>query len=458
MQPAHRAPRAVRPYAGRVEDLALQLAHDLCDARRRTRALLDDLDDDELRVPKLAIVNPPLWELGHVAWFQEKWILRHLAGRPALATHVDVLYDSAAIEHDARWELRLPQRPEVSDYAERVLAAVLQRLDQVRAGDDDAYFCRLATFHEDMHGEAFVYTRQTLGYAAPRREAGPELATQAEPARELGGAACAGDVLLPGGSFVLGARDDEPFVFDNERDAHVVQVAPFRMARCAVSQAEFAEFVEARGYLRDEFWDTAGRRWRDTHLARQPLHWERGDGGRWYRRHYDTLVPLEERHAMLHVNAHEAEAWCRFAGRRLPSEAEWEFAACAAPSALVDGRLRARRRFPWGDERPAPRHAHLDLASAGTLAVDAHADGDSGFGLRQLIGNVWEWTSTTFGPYPGFVAGPYAEYSAPWFGTHRVLRGGAFATRPRLLRNSWRNFYTPDRRDVLAGFRTCALE
>jgi iron(II)-dependent oxidoreductase len=158
---------------------------------------------------------------------------------------------------------------------------------------------------------------------------------------------------------------------------------------------------------------------------------------------------------MVHVNAYEAEAWCRWAGRRLPTEAEWEAAAAGEPAGH-GGLADAKRRFPWGDDPPTPERANLDGFAMGAADVDAHPAGDSAFGCRQMVGNVWEWTADAFGPYPGFVVDPYAEYSRPWFGNHRVLRGGCWVTRARLLRNTWRNFYTPDRRDVWAGFRTCS--
>jgi iron(II)-dependent oxidoreductase len=151
---------------------------------------------------------------------------------------------------------------------------------------------------------------------------------------------------------------------------------------------------------------------------------------------------------VIHVNWYEADAYCRWAGRRLPTEAEWE-AAAAGPD--------PKRRFPWGDEPPDPTRANLDGTALGCCDVAACPAGDSGFGCRQMFGNVWEWTASDFGPYPGFVPDPYKEYSQPWFGTHKVLRGGAWPTRARLLRTTWRNFYTPDRRDVWAGFRTCAV-
>ena len=193
-------------------------------------------------------------------------------------------------------------------------------------------------------------------------------------------------------------------------------------------------------------------RWRDSVRARHPVHWRRVANGSWIRAHYDQLVPLEEHKPVLHVSWFEAEAYCNFAQRRLPTEAEWEMAASGARG-IISPR---KPLYPWGDEPPDPSRAHLDLSSNGCCDVGAYPLGDSEFGCRQMIGNVWEWTASDFLPYPAFVADPYQEYSEPWFGAHKVLRGGCFATRSRLIRNTWRNFYTPDRRDVLAGFRTCA--
>ena len=167
--------------------------------------------------------------------------------------------------------------------------------------------------------------------------------------------------------------------------------------------------------------------------------------------------PLEPHLPVIHVNYYEAEAYCRWAGRRLPTEAEWETAAAVEPNSAGNGLSSRKRRFPWGDEPPTPEHANLDWNAMGCVDVGACPKSDSAFGCRQMIGNVWEWTCTPFRPYPGFEIDPYKEYSEPWFETRNVLRGGCWTTRSRLLRNTWRNFYTPDRRDVLAGFRTCAI-
>jgi iron(II)-dependent oxidoreductase len=288
-----------------------------------------------------------------------------------------------------------------------------------------------------MHGEAFAYTRQTLGYAPPL---GTTPVAPGEP--------CRGDVEVAGGTLLLGSTPDAPFVFDNEKWAHAVEVRPFRMARAAVTNGEFRAFVEDGGYARRELWGEAGWSWRERADAGGPAYWRRGPGGGWQRRHFDRWVSLDEHAPLVFANWHEAEAYCRWAGRRLPTEAEWEHAACGGA---------AKRRYPWGDSAPTAEAANLDLRHDGPAPAGSGAEGDSACGCRQLLGDVWEWTASDFLPYPGFSPDPYKEYSQPWFGTHKVLRGGSFATRSRLPCNVYRNFYTPDRRDVLAGFRTCAL-
>jgi len=416
-----------------------EVAAALQDARRRTLELVADLTDEQLRVPLLPIINPILWEIGHVAWFQEKWALRHLRGAPPVLAHGDSLYDSAAVAHDTRWDLKLPSRADTLAYMQEVLDRVLDRLPAGDLAENDAYFHWLPVMHEDMHDEAFTYTRQTLGYPAPR-------IANAQPA-SLEGEAVPGDVEIPGAEFLLGAPPSEAFVFDNEKWSHPVRVEPFRIARAPVSNGEFAEFVDDGGYRRHELWSDDGWAWREKARAEHPLYWSRDRAG-WVQRHFDQVRPLPKTHAIIHVNWFEAEAYCRWAKRRLPTEAEWELAAATS----------AKRRFPWGEEAPSAERANLDGRALGCIPVDAHAAGDSAAGCRQMLGNVWEWTASVFAPYPGFVVDPYKEYSEPWFtGEYPVLRGGCWATRSRLIRNTWRNFYTRDRRDVFGGFRTCAL-
>ncbi len=418
------------------------------DARQRTLGVVADLSDEQLLGPQLRIVNPLLWEIGHVTWFQEKWALRHAGGAAPIRGDGDSLYDSAAIPHDTRWSLPLPSRAETLAYMMAVRDRVLERIERGKLTENDRYFIALSVFHEDMHTEAFTYTRQTHGWTAPAFSGlEPVISNGAGPLRE--------DAEVPGGRFLLGVDRDEPFVFDNEKWAHAIEVRPFAIARAAVTQAEFAEFVEARGYSRREFWSELGWNWRESARAEHPVYWKREAAGRWLRRNFDQWVALEPHRPVLHVNWWEAEAYCNWAGRRLPTEAEWEVAASAEPAQSGKELANVKHRFPWGDEAPGVEHANLGWRAMGAVNVNAFPAGDSAFGCRQMIGNVWEWTATDFGPYPGFEIDPYREYSQPWFGTHKVLRGGAWPTQPRLLRNTWRNFYPPDRRDVWAGFRTC---
>ncbi|MFN7086187.1 MAG: selenoneine synthase SenA [Burkholderiales bacterium] len=417
----------------------------LRDARLRTLALTHDLDGERLLGPRLGIVNPPLWEVGHVGWFQEYWCLRYRGDgtfAASIRAGADDLYNSATVPHAVRWDLPLPDFDATLAYLQQVLECVEERIDREGASGHLQYFVQLAAFHEEMHCEAFTYSRQTLGYPKPGQEV---------PAVDAGGGAWPGDVEIAGGRFTLGAAAADGFVFDNEERAHEVEVAPFRIARAPVTNAEFAAFVDDGGYLRREWWSDAGWRWREQAAAIAPVYWKK-DAGKWRQRHFDVVSSLPSHAPVIHVNWFEAAAYCRWAGRRLPREAEWEFAAAATTAAAAP-----KRRYPWGEAAPAPRHANLFGVAGQCVDVGAFAAGDSAWGCRQMLGNVWEWTADWFRPYPGFSAGPYREYSQPWFGDHKVLRGGCFATRASLLRNTWRNFYTPDRHDVFAGFRTCAL-
>jgi iron(II)-dependent oxidoreductase len=423
------------------------LAEWVRDARRRTLELVADLTREQMLVPHLDIVNPPLWEIGHVAWFQERWVLRHAAGQQPIRGDADALYDSAAVHHDTRWDLRLPSRTDTLTYMQAVCDRVLQRLERGKLSEADRYFILLSIFHEDMHTEAFTFLRQTLGYPPPRLSVVPSAASPGGP--------LPGDVSIPGATFILGASPDEPFVFDNEKWAHAIALPPFAIARAPVNQAEFAAFVEDGGYRRPELWSPRGWEWRLKMGADQPIYWRRDPGG-WSRREFDRWVDLEPHRPVIHVCWFEAEAYCRWAKRRLPTEAEWEAAASGEAHDRVSSSR--KRRFPWGDLPAGPVHANLEGRGLGCAEVGSFPEGDSAYGCRQMIGNVWEWTASDFLPYPGFVPDPYKEYSQPWFGTHKVLRGGCWTTRSRLLRNTWRNFYTPDRRDVYAGFRTCAMD
>ncbi|HEX4882654.1 MAG TPA: selenoneine synthase SenA [Casimicrobiaceae bacterium] len=380
------------------------LAKALQDAREYTLRLYAHLAPGQRRVPLLDVINPPAWEMGHVAWFQEFWCRRYRPDDPQGAQvrpvlpQADAWFDSRHVAHATRWTLPLPAWAELHDYLAVTLAATLDAVDAAPPWRLD--LVELALLHEDMHGEAMLMTLHTLALPAPPGLADPG-ATAGPPAD--------GDVEVGGGRIRIGspASDDGRLAFDNERCAHEVTIAPFAIAAAPVTAGAFAAFVDDGGYGDARWWTGEGRRWREGAARDHPHDWRRSvrvDG--WEERRFDRWRPLVADAPMRHVNAFEAEAFCRWAGRRLPDEAEWE---CAARVGAV-----------------------------------------------PLNAGVWEWTASPFLPYPGFVPGAYGEYSAPWFGDHRVLRGGSWATRERLAAPAFRNFYRPHRHDAFAGFRTCA--
>jgi len=423
------------------------LVQALGDARQRTLALVGDLSDEQLEVPLLSHVNPVLWELGHVAFFFDVFVLGELDGSPPLIEQAYERFESFGVDHDSRWELEFPGRSGILNYMARVEERVLQRLQRQPLGEREHYLHRLALLHEDMHGEAFTYMRQALGYGAPR----PKRVQQA-----MGHAAAPaagpwpGDVQVPAGRYRLGSERGRRFSFDNEHGQQSIDLAPFQIARAPVTQAEYLGFVKAGAYAQPRLWSAAGRAWLAAGSITQPAYW-RAVGAGWERVHFGVAQPLAPHEPMQHVSYFEAEAYCRWAGRRLPSEAEWELAAAGVGT-------QPKLDYPWGAQPPGPLHAQLDGERIGCVDVAAHPAGDSEWGCRQMLGNVWEWTASDFYPFPGFqIHHPYREYSAPWFGDHKVLRGGAWATRSRLIRLGYRNFFRPGRRDILSGFRTCAL-
>lgn len=379
----------------------------LQDARDYTLALFDSFAqagfDQPHNVPRLACINPPLWEIGHIAWFAEWYILRDAessdpvaAQRPSLLTLGDDWFDSNTVPHRARWSLDLPSGGALKTYCHEVLDRVLDKLIRIEANDITLYPFRLALAHEDMHGEALAYTMQILGVAMPQRYIRETVAPRGQ-----------GDIRFAGGTIALGSHPHGGFVFDNEKWAHPCRVAPYTMESTLVSNAQYSEFVDDGGYLESRYWTTGGREWLLRHEAAAPYTWVR-DGARWRCERFGQLASLAPYEPVRHVNLYEAQAYCAWAGRRLPTEAEWEFAALSGHPA-----------FRWGE--------------------------------------LWEWTCSRFEPYPEFSTDAYREYSAPWFGTHQAVRGASFATRQRMRSPKYRNFYTPERNDMFIGFRTCAL-
>jgi ergothioneine biosynthesis protein EgtB len=372
-----------------------QLIGRLSEARDRLRALIDCLPEGGWLGPRAAHLNPPLWEYGHIVWFQERWCLRARPGgglADSLLDGADALYDSSNVPHDVRWDLPLPQPGEVDRYAAQVEAAVAERL--VNGLEPDlAYFAELSLYHELMHIEAWWMAFQNLGYVPPEH---PRIAALS-PARRL---------EFAGGEVALGSGADAGFIFDNEKWRHTVPVAAFDIDSGLVSEMDFVGFVDAGGYATPGLWSEAGQAWRAASGAQHPLYWRRDTAG-WQVRRFDRWQPPDPGQPVLHVNRFEAEAYAAWQGRRLPVAAEWRRAVAHAD-------------FQWG--------------------------------------GAWEWLRGSFAPYPGFSADPYRDYSQPWFHTHWELRGGGPVTDASLRRPGFRNFYLPERRDPFAGFRTASAE
>ncbi len=366
-----------------------------------------------LLLPQHAELNPPLWELGHIGWFQAWWLQRFAAraqGRradpemprgPASRPDADALYNSSLVPHDSRWSLPLPDaaatRAELAQQLQAALALLADLDQRGEAGDDALYFFRLVLLHEDMHHEAALYMAQRLGL--PIADARWQARVLPAPPPAL---------ALAAGPWRLGSEHDAGFAFDNELGVHAVALPAGRIDAQALRWAEYLPFVEAGGYAHQQWWSDVGRDWLAAGKLSAPRYLRRAGSEGWQQWRHGAWQPLDLHEAACHLSHHEAEAWCRWAGRRLPSEAEWERAALSQPA-----------EFRWGD--------------------------------------VWEWTASAFAPYPGFEAHPYRDYSAPWFDGRPVLRGASFMSQPRLRHPRYRNFFPPGRNDVPAGFRSCAL-
>jgi gamma-glutamyl hercynylcysteine S-oxide synthase len=384
----------------------------LAEARERTLAIVEPLDDEQLNRVYSPILSPLAWDLGHIANFEELWLVQRIGGREPLHGDLGRFYDAIENPRKTRGELPILRDADLRAYLDQVRERTLEVLDEVELDDEDpllrdGFVYEMLLAHEHQHNETMLQLLQMVESYEPV-EVDPEPATEAvAEGPEM--------VLVEGGEQEIGAGD-AGFAYDNERPRHSIELDAFWIDRAPVSNRDYARFVEETG-------------------AEPPMYWQR-DGNGWARTAMGRTEPLQLDHPVVHVSWHEAEAFARWAGKRLPSEFEWE-AACV----------------PAGPER-----ANLDHLSFGTAPAGAYPDAAADCGAVQMLGDVWEWTSSDFLAYPGFQAFPYPEYSEAFFGPeHKVLRGGAWATRRSVIRPSFRNWDLPERRQIFSGVR-CARD
>ncbi|MEV0964805.1 ergothioneine biosynthesis protein EgtB [Streptomyces sp. NPDC049910] len=414
----------------------------LTTARDRTRLLTECVDDGELTAQHSPLMSPLVWDLAHIGNQEEQWLLRAVAGREALRPEIDSVYDAFEHPRAERPALPLLSPAESRTYASDVRGRVLDVLEAhpLHGGPlvDSAFAFGMIAQHEQQHDETMLITHQL------RR--GPAALSAPEPPGG-GTAGLPAEVPVPAGPFTMGTSA-EPWALDNERPAHHRHVDAFFIDTTPVTNGAFQAFVADGGYTDERWWAPEGWEQIRRHGIGAPLFW-RCEGGQWLRRRFGTTEPVPEDEPVLHVSWYEADAYARWAGRRLPTEAEWEKAARHDPAS---GRS---RRYPWGDDDPTPERANLGQRHLRPAPAGAYPEGASPCGARQLVGDVWEWTSSDFLPYPGFAAFPYREYSEVFFGPgHKVLRGGSFAVDPVACRGTFRNWDLPVRRQIFSGFRT----
>ncbi len=425
-------------------DRKTRIASDLDEARRRTRQLLAPLDETRLTTQYDQLMSPPVWDYAHIGVFEELWLVQRISGAPPLDEELLTTYNAIDTPRVVRGRRELLDLARSTAYLDDVRRRTLALLEEVDLENGDpllrgGFVYELILQHEDQHQETVLQTIQLTP--------GPYLAEL--PPLPEGRDAPADMVPVPAGRYPIGSDGHEPY--DNEHPGHEVELAAFEIDRFPVSSGDYLGFMADGGYDRQELWSADGWEWRFIFGIEAPEYWCR-DGDGWAVIRCGHRQPVDERLPVAHVSHFEADAYARWAGRRLPTEQEWEVAASWDP---VAGRARPR---PWGDQPWTPDLANLDQRLFSPAPVGAYPLGASPLGCEQLLGDVWEWTASDFRAYPGFAAFPYAEYSEPFFGHEfRVLRGGSWATRPRVARATFRNWDSRLKRQIFAGFR-CARD
>lgn len=426
-----------------TERLRTELEQVLLRSRARTD-LLAAIDDEDLIAQHSPLMSPLVWDLAHIGNQEELWLVRDLGGREPVRSDIDQLYDAFKHARSNRPSLPLLGPTEARAY----VGTVRDKVWDILAGsplrgrrlEEDGFAFAMIAQHEQQHDETMLATHQL--------RTGP--AVLDAPAPPVGAHPVRGEVVFDADDFVMGTSTD-PWALDNERPAHRVHVSGFALDAAPVTNEQYSAFIDDGGYRRPELWSERG--WAHRHAANleAPQFWERDHDG-WSRRRFGTRVPLRPTQPVVHVCFYEAEAYARWAGKRLPTEIEWEYAARHHPAT---GRS---HRFPWGDADPTENLANLGQRHLEPADVGAYPTGASPAGVHQLIGDVWEWTSSDFTPYAGFEVFPYAEYSQVFFGgDYKVLRGGSFGTDPVACRGTFRNWDHPIRRQIFSGFR-CARD
>ncbi|PYS77996.1 MAG: ergothioneine biosynthesis protein EgtB [Acidobacteria bacterium] len=433
------------PQRIKMNEQAEQIALMLTDARAATLRLFDLAAERDLRESPGFGYRPVIWHLAHIGVFESYWLLQKVQGLPAPDSDYERVFDP--IKTPREESKNLPTRREMETYLRRVREGALECLERFDFDSDGpltggGYVFRLVLEHERQHQETLAYLFRLLDPSKKTRPdttetEAPRVAAVSTPARDV--------ILVPGGAFEMGATRDS-FAYDNERPARAVNVPAFRIARVPVTNEEYARFIAEGGYERREFWTEEGWQWKEKEGWACPLYWRRDGAGGWVERRMFEEGTIGPDHPVECVSWYEAEAYARFAGKRLPTEAEWEKAAS------WDGAR--KRRYAWGDDEPTDALCNFDLRRWGTTPVGGFDAGASSCGCLDMSGNVWEWTSTPFGGFPGFEPFPYPEYSEVWFdGDHRVLKGGSWATHASVLRTSFRNFFRRHFRIAFAGIR-----